>query len=234
MNTTDLADASHAFVNETGIEAFPYYLRGAGFLASYGDIGMLVTAKHALTGIDPASVLVFPRGSRQAIRFISITQPMDDESYSDLAFFPFWSEDVANYAPDWTNKAVPLTPIIVARGRKAFLPDTRLRIAACPQERREIPPDTTTIATTIVGLELSYEGPDPDRKWIHRTRIIDQAGLASLAGISGAPVYWIEPPLFGLCGVVIEASNGICHFIDSAVVLSAARVIRRDLPAETP
>ena len=234
MKTTDLADASRPFVNETGIEAYPYFLRGAGFLATFEDVGLLITAKHAMKNLDPAQILVFPQGSRTAIPFLSVVQPTDDESFADLAFFPFWPRAISPDAPEWDKKAVPLSQVIVARGRAAFKHGTRLRIAGCPAERRGIPPDTTTIAATIVGIELRYDARDPDREWIHRAIIVDQAGLSSLAGISGSPVYWLEPPDFGLSGVVIEASNGICHFIDSAVVFSAARKIRDQLPATAP
>ena len=231
MQVGDLLNCTTIILAETELEDFPYRQIGAGFLVSFKDIGIFVTAKHVIAREDPKDILVFPTYSNESIRLISQATIEGDLSFQDLALYPFSSSELDRVAPKWREGALPLTEAAVRNGRTAYHAGQSLALTGIPGEAREIDAVQKKIAVTGKTLPALYEAKD-EREWIHRGRVTDDGGLRSFAGFSGSPVLILRPPRWALAGCVIEASgsSGLFHFIDAAVLWRAAEVTHRDMP----
>ena len=230
MKVSELLDAPRGILAETGIEEFPYRRIGAGFLASFRDLGLFVTAKHVVAGEDPNDILVFPTTDHDSLALLKQADIEGDDSFTEIALFPFKAETLDIDFPAWRSLAVPITQGAVSRGRNSLQASSDLVVAGIPEENRIPDYDNKRLPFTTVVLPAIYEAVD-GRNWIHRGRLLQTGGLASFQGLSGSPVLTLTPPTWGLAGCLIEASieSMLFHFIDSAVLWNAAKRVWLDL-----
>jgi hypothetical protein len=231
MTAANLPECVRGLLAETGVEAHPYRLVGAGFLVAFRQFGFFVTAKHVINTQSADTELVFPIGPTDMIVLRRQGLLDGQDSFQDLAFYPYPATRFDQVAPEWRDIALPLTPSLVQTGRKHFQSGAEMCAVGIPQDTRSIDYDSGRIQLTTVAVSGVYESPDPDRRWVHRGKFSETAGLTSYHGLSGSPVFTTVPPFVGLAGCLIEAgeASGPFHFIDSLVLWNAASIACRDL-----
>jgi hypothetical protein len=221
-------DCTRGLLVETTDTQYPYFLIGGGFLVSFREVGIFITAKHVITRQSPESSIVFPIGTDQIVVLRRQGLLEGDKSYQDLAYYPYLASSLDMEVPGWRPIALDLTFPLVQSGQQSLVPDAELCVVGIPQETRSIDWESGRIDFGTVELLARYDQPDSNRDLIHRAHVVDGPDLASYAGLSGSPVFSMTPPYIGLAGCVIEASaqSGIIHFIDSRILWNAAQLAR--------
>lgn len=240
-NLESLAQTVQPLIFETGLEEYPYSIKGTVFLVRYQQRPYVVTANHALRPEDTAPICVLPSDTSREIiplgRVFFVPRSLNSDDSVDVAVIDINLETVLH--PDVAMAR--LVDLEKACGDwESIRPDASFFILGFPAEVQEVKYETGELGTLRVMLNGRYAGRSFGES-IHSMKVDDTCGLKSFDGFSGSPVFATVrgesqaaggsvAPIF--CGMVLRGTpqSKTVHFLDRDVILAALEIKRdRDL-----
>ena len=212
-------------------EAFPYWGKGSSMLLADSKHYYWVTAAHVLKNMRGTvdALRIFPSDeSRISLPFDEqyTIKPdrSDDDDYRDIFVLRI------NSAAFDASGDSPLTAQDVQHG---LLPAEDLAVGSVlwiigyPAERNQIDYEMARIKNSRAVIRAIYLGPN-SADHCHAAKISTSIRLESFDGLSGSPVFYLQPAKHGeeevliarLVGMLIRgtASSELVHFISAKVI----------------
>ncbi len=210
-------------------EALPYWGKGSSMLLANSKHYFWLTASHVLKNTSVRSLRIFPSDdSRISLPF--------DEQYTIKAE---WSEDDdyrdifalrINIAEFEISGDAPLTAQDTEQGllpAEELAVGVELWVIGYPAERTEIDYERGHIRNSRVVIRAVYQGPS-SADHCHIARVSSSIRLKSFDGLSGSPVFFLQPAVLAgqkvqfprLVGMAIRgtASSNLVHFISGKII----------------
>ena len=210
-----------------GEEKYTYYGGGSALLFTWLDAGYVVTAKHvAKKGGQGKIRIALDEGSLKFFRFDTALEPVgEDKDWRDLTLFRVHPRLPSN---EWVPYALPLDLSLLRAAANSYVRRQPLWVSGYPSSHQLVDYEASHLQYTRCFLKAWYDCPDSTA--VAKHRIVIDAELDSLEGLSGSPVFvQTELQSFLLAGILIQgsASSGLGHFVGA----EALAALLAQLPA---
>jgi hypothetical protein len=227
----DFEETARPVIFEHPDEAFSYWGKGSSMLLANAKHYFWVTASHVLknTGGTAQALRIFPSDdSRISLPFdeqYTIKPELtEDEDYRDVFVLRINLKEF-----DDSGDA----PLVAQDAEQGLLPaeglavGTVLWIIGYPAERNEIDYEQGRIKNSRAVIRALYVGPS-SADHCHIARVSSSICLESFDGLSGSPVFHLQPAALAgqevlvprVVGMLIRgtASSQLVHFVSSKVI----------------
>ena len=234
MKLADLVECSLPLLAEGKDDAYPYWFGGTCFLVRYqGDL-FVVTANHCLKNKTKDEVRVQ-------------RHPASDTFLTLTALFTQHKEALHEDDPDQDDWAVlqvevmdscdpTATPLdLDATPDATQLTGTKLVVRGYPKGLSGIDYDALKIRWQAFAGSAAYEGRPSWSERCHTLVLDDVAGVESIDGLSGSPVFALKPEhgnklSYSFAGMALRGSkeSKLVHILEAPVVRAAVAAAHRN------
>ncbi len=227
----DFEQTARPVIFEHPDDAFPYWIKGSSILLANSKHFFWITATHVLKNMGGTvqALRIFPSDSSRISlplneQYTIKSELSEDEDYRDVFALRI---DIRSFADSGD------APLIAQDTEQGLLHAEDLPggailwIIGYPAERNEIDYEQGRIKNSREVIRAEYMGPS-SAEHCHVARVNSSIFLESFDGLSGSPVFYLQPAVLAgqevllpkLVGMLIRgtASSQLVHFVSSKVI----------------
>jgi hypothetical protein len=237
---SDFAAIARPVIFEDSNSDYPYWGKGTSFIIANDENYFWITASHVMKnmGGNPENLRVFPSdASRKSLPFNELytihTEDLDSD-YKDVYVLRIALAEFQK------NGDAPLAAQDMTCGfmsPEALSLDDVLYIVGYPSESSVIDFDSQFIRETRTVLRALYRGESVSAH-CHTAQVVSDPNLNSYDGLSGSPVFYLEPQSIDsrkvlyprIVGMLLRgtASSATVHFVSVQVIQRLIELVSKD------